>query len=578
MAGRSEGFLATLARPRRIGFFDGISKLVRSLPPGDRAIAGLLALVFAVSCFTGLVALERTLLVQVPAKGGSLTEGVVGTPRFVNPLLALTDTDRDLATLTYAGLMGIGPNGLQPVLAQSYTISPDGKTYTFTLRPGLKFTDGTPITADDVIFTVQKAQDPGLKSPELANWSNIRAEAVDARTVRFTLPKAYAPFLEDTTLGILPAHVWKTVPVAQFPFDTHMELPVGAGPFKVVKIIRNRQGVISGYDLAANGAYATGRPYLDSIHLRFYGSTGELATAYHNGSVESAYGIAASGARTAPYSRVFGVFFNQTQNKALGQLAVRKALSIAIDRDHIVKDVLGGYATPLMGPVPPGSGVTSPPPPASADRIATAKKVLTDAGWAYDQNAGTWSNAKLKLTLTSLTVTTSNVPELKTIASAIQSDWQALGVQTSLQYDDPGALVSAVIRPRTFDSLFFGMVIGRGQDLFPFWDSSQKSDPGLNIAGYTNKIADALIEKARQESDPVARTADLQKASDAIAADYPAAFTHAPDFVYALPHSLQGVVLPQITSPSDRFASVATWHVRTAWVWPFFASNNPSGL
>jgi peptide/nickel transport system substrate-binding protein len=573
MAGRFAGFLATLSRRRRIGFFEGISNLVRGLPPGDRAIASLLALVFVFSCFAGLIALERTLLVRVPAKGGSLTEGVVGTPRFVNPLLALTDADRDLATLTYAGLMGVGPNGLRPVLAESYTISPDGKTYTFLLRPGAKFTDGTPITADDVVFTVQKAQDPSLKSPELANWSNIRAEAVDARTVRFTLPKAYAPFLEDTTLGILPAHVWKAIPNAQLPFDTHMEMPVGAGPFKVVKIVRNREGVITEYDLAANGTYAIGRPYLDSIRLRFYGTIDEVSSAYQHGSVQSAYGIAAKNARTAPYSRVFGVFFNQTQNKALGQLAVRKALSIAIDREGLVHNVLGGYATALTGPVPPGSGITAPALPAGPDRIAQAKKVLTDAGWTYDGTAGMWTNAKLKLTLGPLTITTSNVPELKTVASAIETDWQALGVQTSLEFDDPGALVSSAIRPRKFEALFFGMVIGRDQDLFAFWDSSQKTDPGLNIAGYSNKVVDGLLEKARSESDPAARASDLQKASDLIAADYPAAFTHAPDFVYALPNDLQGVVLPQITSPSDRFATVSTWHVRSAWVWPFFASS-----
>ena len=124
----------------------------------------------------------------IPAYGGSLTEGEIGSPRFVNPLLALTDADRDLSTLTYAGLMGISADGaLVPVLAESYTISPDGKSYTFVLRPNAKFSDGTPVTAGDVVFTVQKAQDPALKSPEFADWSGVAAEAIDSRTVRFTL-------------------------------------------------------------------------------------------------------------------------------------------------------------------------------------------------------------------------------------------------------------------------------------------------------------------------------------------------------------------------------------------------------
>lgn len=573
MADRPSGMLAALTRHRRIGVLAGISNFVRGLPASDRAIAIALSLAFAFACLSSLVALERTVLVAVPARGGSLTEGVVGNPRFVNPLLALTDADRDLSSLTYAGLMGVGPKGLRPVLAESYDISPDGKVYTFTLRKGLKFTDGTPITADDVVFTVEKAQDPGLKSPELANWANIRAEALNATTVRFTLPKAYAPFLEDTTLGILPAHIWKNVPDAQFPFDTRIEEPVGDGPFKVSHVSRNREGVITEYDLAANPSYALGRPYLDGMSFKFYSSSDEVASAYKDGHIDSAYGIPVAGAKTAPYSRVFGVFFNQAQDKALSQLEVRKALSIAIDRDHIVRDLLGGYATALMGPVPPGSGVAEPPIP-EGDRIAMAKQVLTDAGWTYDDATKAWKNAKASLTLDSITITTSNVPELKTIASSIEQDWEALGVSTSLTYDDPGALVGNAIRPRKFDTLFFGLVVGRDQDLFPFWDSSQKSDPGLNVAMYTNKNVDALLEKARQESDPAARTAELQKVSDAIAADYPAAFTHAPKFVYAVPASLQGVSLPQITAPSDRFAGVETWHMRTEWVWPFLAHSS----
>ncbi len=388
--------------------------------------------------------------------------------------------------------------------------------------------------------------------------------------MRFTLPKAYAPFLEDTRLGILPSHVWKGVADEQFPFNKRIEEPVGSGPFKVANVVRNKEGVITEYDLVANGSYALGRPYLDSIKVLFYSGTDELATAYKHGTVDSAYGIPVSGARTAPYSRVFGIFFNDDTNKALAQLAVRKALSISIDRGHIVNDLLGGYATPLMGPVPPGSGVDEPTIPVG-DRIALAKKVLTDAGWTYDEAAGIWKNAKLKLTLDPIVIDTSNVPELKTIASSVEADWQLLGVQSSLQFVDPSSLVSTVIRPRKYTALFFGMVIGRDQDLFAFWDSSQKNDPGLNIAQYSDKTVDQLLEKARQENNQETRASLLQKISDGIAADYPAAFTHAPEFVYALPKNMEGVVLPQITSPADRFATVATWHVRTEWVWPFLA-------
>ena len=115
------------------------------------------------------------------------------------------------------------------------------------------------------------------------------------------------------------------------------------------------------------------------------------------------------------------------------------------------------------------------------------------------------------------------------------------------------------------------MVIGRDQDLYAFWDSQERNDPGLNIALYANKTVDALLEDARSTADPAIRTADLQKIEDLIAADYPAAFIYAPDFTYAVPHDLKGVELPQIITPSDRFATAALWYRGTDAVWPFLA-------
>lgn len=564
-------FKDRMSAVRRILFLDRLSARLRALSPGDRWIAyALLLLVFGTT-LVGLYKLERRYLVPIPAYGGSLTEGEVGSPRFVNPLLALTDADRDLSALTYAGLMGTSADGtLVPVLAESYTISPDGKSYTFVLRPEAKFSDGTPVTADDVVFTVQKAQDPALKSPEFADWSGVAAEAIDSRTVRFTLGKAYAPFLGTATLGILPAHLWKSVTDDQFPFSPLMTKPVGAGPFQYAGASTDNDGVITSYRLKAFGGYALGRPYLSGMTFDFYADEESLEKALSKGDVESAYGVASDHALTASYSRVFGVFWNGSGNPALAQPEVRKALSVAIDRDTLTQQVLGGYATPLAGPVPPGSGITETPVPDTADRIKEAADILTDAGWTYDSDARQWTLAKQKLTL-SIELKTSNVPELKAIATAVKGDWEELGVPVDIELYEPSDLTQNVIRPRDYSALLFGMVIGRDRDLYAFWDSNERNDPGLNIAQYSNHTVDGLLEDMRQQDDPAAATADLQKINDLVAADYPAAFTDAPEFLYTVPADLQGVKLPQIASPSDRFAGVTQWHRRTDFVWPIFA-------
>ncbi|MEJ0053494.1 MAG: peptide ABC transporter substrate-binding protein [bacterium] len=569
MQERIARLIPALRASRSFGLLDRLRARVEELSPGDAAILGALGVLLAVTSLIGVYALVRSVQISIPADGGILVEGELGSPRFVNPLLAVSDADRDLASLTYAGLMGLGAEGnLIPVLAESYSVSEDGKEYTFVLRNDLVWSDGAPITADDVAFTVGKAQDAALKSPELANWSGVKTEALDARTVRFTLGKPYAPFLANATLGILPAHLWRGISTEDFPFSTLATEPVGAGPFIFSKIVRGDNGIIREYDLSANPAYALGRPHLDGIRFVFYSQADDLKSAVRGGAVESAYGVPAQGALMAPYASVFGVFFNPNQNAALARLEVRKALSLAIDREYLTKQVLGGYAAPIMGPVPPGSGINGTTVPALADRISTAAGTLTAAGWAYDPEARLWTQASAKLTLT-MTLKTSNVPELKAVAAAVKADWEKLGVPTDIELYEPGDLSQNVIRPRKYDALLFGMVVGRERDLFAFWDSSQRNDPGLNIALYANKTADQLLESSRQESDPAKRLAALQKIDSAIAADYPAAFTHAPDFLYVVPQKLQGVSLPQISTPADRFAGVAGWYVESQYVWPF---------
>ena len=237
-------------------------------------------------------------------------------------------------------------------------------------------------------------------------------------------------------------------------------------------------------------------------------------------------------------------------------------------------DVLGGYATPIIGPVPPGGSVVQTPVPPSGDRTAAAAQVLEDNGWTYDGDARVWKNAAAKKELVSITIRTSNVPELKNVASAVKADWEKLGIPVTIELYEPGDLSQNVIRPRKYEALLYGMVVGRNQDLYAFWDSQERNDPGLNIALYANKAVDALLEDARTNADKKARTADLQKIEDTIASEYPAAFLYAPDFIYATPKSLRGVELPQITTPADRFASVAGWYRVTDAVWPFFAGRD----
>lgn len=567
-----------------------IEETYRSFSASGRAIFLFFAGLLIVSTVGLVYILNSRLLVVVPSRGGSLHEGIIGAPRFINPILAISDADLDLTSLVYSGLLKATPSGdYVPDLASDYTISPDGMTYTFHIRPTATFQNGTPVTADDVIFTIQKTQDPELKSPKRANWVGVTVTQADPRTVQFTLKAPYAPFIENLTLGILPKSLWQNISDDEFPFSNLNTSPIGSGPFKVSGITRTSSGIPSSYSLSDFSHYALGVPYLDNITFTFYQNDDDLVSALKSGAIQSASGIspvALSGLKglnvdTSSLNRVFGVFFNQNQSVVLRDAAVRQALNDSIDRSALVQQVLSGYGTPLVGPVPPSVMSTSDALPLvasstlSASLIEKAGKELDAAGWAMgadgirQKTTGTGKSKKTQAL--EFALATDNVPELRAAAQYVQNTWSQLGVKVNIQIYDQGDLSENVIRPRRYDALLFGEIIGRELDLFAFWDSSQRNDPGLNIAMYANSAADKVLQQLRQTSDSDKRASLYGQFDAQLKKDIPAVFLYAPDFVYIVPKDLQGVDLGFIETPSDRFLSAASWHKETDQVWPLFA-------
>ncbi|KKW34489.1 MAG: Extracellular solute-binding protein family 5 [Candidatus Giovannonibacteria bacterium GW2011_GWA2_53_7] len=177
-------------------------------------------------------------------------KGIVGTPRFINPLLATSDADRDLTTLVYSGLTRISEDGRSiPDLAAEYQMSDNRLTYTFTLRDDLTWQDGEPVTAADVEFTIKKAQDPAVKSPRRAGWEGVKTRVIDARTIAFDLQQPYPAFLENAAMGILPKHLWEKFDGETFALNQFNSESVGSGPYKIKTIKKDNLGIPEYYIL-----------------------------------------------------------------------------------------------------------------------------------------------------------------------------------------------------------------------------------------------------------------------------------------------------------------------------------------
>lgn len=542
--------------------------------------------VLGISALVLLIQTNTRLQIGVPAEGGTTTEGIVGTPRFINPILALSDADRDLSMLVYSGLMRKSVSGdLIPDLAESYTISSDGLIYTFVIKADAMFQDGKPVLAADIVYTINEIKNSAVKSPKLVNWDGVDVVEKDAHTVVFTLKQRYASFLENTTIGILPAHLWQSLSPEQFSLSNLNIQPVGSGPFMISKVSRTSDGIPSSYQLTRFKKFVLGKPYLDSITFRFYANDNDLIDALNSGAVDAINSISSVEAKkladkgytvdTTPLPRVFALYFNQSQNTLFTDKNVMNAFELAISKKRIVDQVLNTYGISISSPLPVSlnSENLSGKQDTSIDTqdIEAAKNILIKDGWTQSDNGWIKKDAKTKKTTSlSFSLATSDAPELKDAATLIKEDLERLGVQVELKVFDIGSLNQNVIRPRKYEALFFGQVVNHDTDLFAFWHSSQRNDPGLNIAMYTNAKVDKYLEQANGTLDADKRQALFDQAASEIDRDKPAIFIYSPLFIYTSRNKVGGLSLNHITTASDRLTNAYEWYREQEHIWKIF--------
>lgn len=562
-----------------------VNRAIRQFTPAERTVFYSIAVFFIFSGFVLLWRVSEAFLIEVPIQGGTLVEGVVGNPRFINPVLALSEADKNLTSLVYSGLIRITPDGkVENDLAESVELSSNNLVYTATLRKDAKFHDGEAVTADDVIFTIQKINDPGIKSPRRGNWDGVAVEKVDDQTITFTLKKAYSPFIYNLTTGILPKHIWNNVNDDEFSFSQFNTLPVGSGPYQVESVERNDGGIPDYYRLKPFKDVVGRKPYIENMEFRFYPSETALIEAYNDGVVEAVGGVSAESAAkldggfshviSSPLPRIFAVFFNQANSKVLLDKDVRRALDLAAPKEAIVSDVLGGFATVIDGPIPAGlyhwSDDRSSNEPWEK-RLESARQILTKSGWVLDLESNTLEKkipgGNMSL---SFSISTGDAPELRRVAESLKSAWEKLGARVEIQVYETGDLNQNVIRPRQFDALLFGEVVGRDGDVYPFWHSSQRNDPGLNIALYANARADKLLEAARATSGRDEAEKNYKAFQNEVMSDVPAVFLYSPSFLYVVPQKAKAVDLKALSTSQDRFLGVRDWYIETDKVWKIF--------
>lgn len=531
-----------------------------------QVMIALVAILVIVGAFSYAAFTATT--VTIPEAGGTLREGIVGNPYLINPVLAQANpVDQDLVSLIFSGLTRPDPQGrIVPDLATHWDISADGMVYTFYLRDDVYWHDGAPFTSADVVFTVSVMQNPDFEGlPFLSEiWRSVVVEALDSHTVRFILREPFAPFLDYTTIGILPEHILGSLDISALSQSAFNAAPVGTGPYKLEEIDAQRAVLV------VNPDYYGTKPYIERLEFYFYPDAASLLEARRRGEIMAMSRILPEqlplvqqdenlNLYSAPLSGYNLIFLNL--DRAIFQdRNVRQAMMYALDRQKLVDEVLGGQGIVIHSPILPTSWAYDPNVPTYKQDLRKARELLEEAGWFDDDGDGVRERGDLKLEFT--LVTNEDAPTRVRMIEEISKQLARVGIRAVPQAVDWEELVGQHLRLRRFDAVLSGwQSLPPDPDPYPYWHSSQVNEKGLNFANYISEEADALLAEARRTTDPNYRWSLYRRFQELFAEDVPSILLYQPVYTYAVDKSVLGVQIGPMITSADRFRTLAEWHL-----------------
>lgn len=537
-------------------------------------ISWLLLLVLLIG---GLVvqirALEDYYLVSEPVPGGMYTEGLIGAFTNANPLYATSTADHAVANLVFSGLMKYNVNNqLSYDLAEKWEVDETGKVYTVTLLPDLKWHDGKPLTAEDVVFTYRTIQDPEAKSPLRINWQGVSIVSQGERTVVFTLPNTLSAFPHSLTNGIVPRHLLKDIKPAQLrSIGFNTVNPVGSGPFKWDKIeitgmkVDDREEQIG---LVKNTDYHGGEPKLHRFMIRVFRDEERLINSYLRHELSAVAGLeyfpdefteqTNAVEHNIPLTSQVMVFFKMTEGP-FTDVKVRQALVQAADTTSIVNG-LGFPAIVSRSPFLPVHIGYDKEVLQLNTNVARAKKLLDEAGWKVNEKGiRTKGGQPLSFRLYS-----QSAAEYRHVAQQLQKQWSAIGVDVKVILQPAGDLQTTVSQ-HTYDALLYGISSGMDPDVFAYWHSTQalsRSGSWLNFSEYKSAKADKALEAGRTREDAKIRAIKYRPFLEEWRKDAPALALYQPRFLYITRGKVHNFTPKVYNQASDRYSNVQNWMIK----------------
>jgi peptide/nickel transport system substrate-binding protein len=519
-----------------------------------------------------------TPLLPQAVSGGVYTEALIGSMGRLNPMLDWNNSaDRDIDRLIFSGLIRFDSHGLpQPDLVESWGTSADGTLYNFSLRANAKWQDGTPVTTDDVIFTIELIKSSASLYPQDIKdlWSQVEVSKLPDGILQFRLPEPFAPFLDFATFGVMPKHLLEKIPADQLASSGFNIAPIGSGPYKFDHLLVDG-GQITGVVLTVNQDYYLKKPYIEQVVFRYYPNSASALDAYEQGEVLGVSQISNDTLPLAlgepnlsiytsrlPQMSLVLLNLNNPAVPFLQNAKVRRALLLGLNRNAIVSKILQGQAIIADGPILPGSW-------AYYDGIEhidydpeAAVALLKNEGYVIPAGGGE-VRAKDNQFL-SFTLVHPDDPIHTQIAQSIQADWALINVKVDLQAVPYDQLVNDYLIPRGYMAALADLNTARTPDPDPylFWHQSEATG-GQNYSQWVDRTASEYLESARTQTNFTERARLYRNFQVVFTKEMPSLPLYYPVYSYGVDSQVQGVQVAPLYDTSDRLAFISDWYLVT---------------
>lgn len=490
---------------------------------------------------------------NVFTNGGTYTEATLGEVGSLNPLFATTSSEKVLSRLLfatisvndYSGHPGIG-------LAESIRAEENGKTWVVKLRENLKWSDGEPITNDDVLFTMQLIKDPAVNSIYDSDLSNVKTSVNESGEIVFTLPTTYADFISALDFPIIPKHILENVNPKTLVENEFSVLPVTSGAFSYNAT--QASGNERVYYLSSNPDFFMGKTMLNSFAIHTYNNKSDIIRAINSGSVTATAELSEADAeqinsdqfiqRNSSLNSGAFIFFN-TAHESTKQRIVREAIRQGIDLAKIRGAAPNTLA--LDYPLIDAQIKINNYPALPEHNVEAAKETINGL-----------SEGDEKIHIDIATVNSGYLPN---VANTLKDELADLGIEATVStYEENQEFITNIISKRSYDVLIYEIELGADPDLLPYYHSSQASAGGLNLSNYKDTLMDDLLIGARDTLDEELRIKKYESFLERWVANVPAIGLFQSNLTYFYNKNVRTFADDvKLVTALDRFVDINNW-------------------